>query len=331
MGFDDEYRSLLGNLLKDGSRVRIGRSMSIASEEVTIELLNCALTLADPRDRILAHPLRSLNVFSAVGRFVWMMSGSNRLADIEFYEPRARTFSDDGLTVPGSSEGARLINPRPGLNQIENIIEVLKREVNTRRAAVVTYFPEDAGRVSRDIPCTLALVYNVRDGKLHATTVMRANDALRVLPYDLFLFSMLAEFVAVEVGAEFASYYHSSVSMHIYERDIGEATAIAMMPSPESRRMAPMPETTTWSDILKLVDFEAHVRKNAHEIKTGWQAFVEDAMKIFDPYWRDFALVLILHALRKHVGAGPEFDRAAVRISNDLGPEFGRLVLWGRA
>jgi hypothetical protein len=41
----------------------------------------------------------SLSV-AAVGRFVWTMAGSDRLADVEYYDANARRFSDDGVTVP---------------------------------------------------------------------------------------------------------------------------------------------------------------------------------------------------------------------------------------
>lgn len=327
-GFPARYREVLSNILATGKRVPIGRSLSIASERVTIEKLNYGFTLEDPRDRLLVHPLRRLNIFTAVGRFVWMMSGSDRLRDIEFYEPRARVFSDDGLTIPGSSEGARLINAAPGLNQIAQIIDLIKRETHTRRAAAVTYFPGDVGRVSRDIPCVLGATYNVRFGVLHATTIMRANDALRVLPYDLFFFSMLAEIIAVMTGSQFGSYHHFSVSLHVYEDDRQEATDIVATPepSPSSIPMGPIPGPDPWADATKLVQFEASVRAAWREVRRAFPDYVAEAMKTFDPYWRDFALIVVLHALRKCDVPQAEYRSAVASVKGELGPAFQAVL-----
>jgi thymidylate synthase len=73
----------------------------------------------------------------AVARFVWMVSGDDRLADIRFYEEAVTYFSDNQISVPGSNYGTRLFQPRPGLNQIEGVIARLKEDPETRRAAAV--------------------------------------------------------------------------------------------------------------------------------------------------------------------------------------------------
>jgi thymidylate synthase len=330
VGLFGAYRRLLADILERGKRVPIGESLSVASGQTTIELLNQSFTLNDPRDRALLHPLRCLNILSAVGRLTWILAGNSRLRDIEYYEPAAHNFSDDGLTISGSAEGARLFCARPGLNQIGKVVELLQRERNTRRGAVVTYFPEDVGRVSRDIPCTLALVYNIRDNRLHATTLMRANDALRILPYDVFLFSMLAEIVATAAGAELATYHHSSVSMHIYERDMREAEeVVAYTDPPDGVAMDPMPEGDVWSAIRKLVDFESRARLDLAGSLDAYEALRQEALEGLQPYWRDFALVVLLTALSR-MNLPEEVSRSAeaATIARITSLSVRRLLEW---
>jgi len=82
------------------------------------EHLNYSLMLENPRQRLSER----LPIYPAIARVVWMMSANNRLADIAFHEPRVKAFTDDDLTVPGSSYGMRLRQPQPGLGRGEDLI-----------------------------------------------------------------------------------------------------------------------------------------------------------------------------------------------------------------
>ncbi|MDX2264336.1 MAG: thymidylate synthase [Hyphomicrobiales bacterium] len=154
------------------------------------ELLNHGFSFKDGRARIVANSLRTLALPVAAARFVWMMSGNNRAADIAFYEPRVLAFSDDGIIVPGSSYGARMLQSSPGVDQLSGVIQRIKNQPSsTRRAAITIYLPYDAVRESSDIPCAFGMVYHPRSEKLHSTIFMRSNNAVSLLPFNLFEFS----------------------------------------------------------------------------------------------------------------------------------------------
>lgn len=298
--YDDVFCQVLKDVLASGQKVTGGKSLSVGSNQTTYEILNYSFCLPNPRDRLLFHPRRRLNLTAAIGRFTWMMSGSNLLSGIEFYDPKARDFSDDGVTVPGSSDGARLLRPRSGPNQIENVIELLKNDHSTRRAAVAIYAAEDAGRESRDIPCTMGLVFNIRLGGLHATTIMRSNNAVRVLPYDVFLFSLVAELVASAAGVPLSSYNHFAVSMHVYEKDVSLVREILVQPPLERKIMAAMPIWTAMEEVRRLVAFENELRSSCALLnEPELQTFNERIGKEYSTYWQDFARILLLNALRK--------------------------------
>ena len=329
MDFETAWIRELRELLRRGRPVRIGESLSVASGEVTIELLNRSFDLWNPRDRLVYNPIRRFNLPRAVGRFLWMMAASDRVSDIEYYEPRARRFSDDGVTIPGSDDGRRLFAARPGLDQIARVVELLDREEHSRRGAVAVYLPEDAGRRSHDIPCTLSLAYNVRQGDLHATTLMRANDALGVMPYDVFLFSLLAEFVARSLGIPLAQYHHFAVSMHIYERDRARVEAIVASPrSPQAMAMAPMPADDLRDQMDRLLAFERDLRADAPatddaRVLGGYLRRADDELH---PYWRDFADLLVFHASTRASNIGPDESSTAHTVLERLGAPFRPLV-----
>jgi thymidylate synthase len=202
----EAFKGTLQQVLESGSMLKAAESKSTGSNKIFQEILNYHLIIEDPRQRLFRNTKRTFNLPGAIARFIWMMAGNNRLADIEFYWGRAVTpFSDDAITVPGSSYGARMFSSSPGLNQIDAIIHRLQDDPSTRRAAVSIYQPIDAVRESRDIPCTFGLFFHVREEHLISTVIMRSNNALILLPYNIFEFSLLAEVIAQEVGCRWAA------------------------------------------------------------------------------------------------------------------------------
>lgn len=120
---------------------------------------------------------------------------------------------------------------------IGNVVELLKGDPDSRQA-VLTIFDADRDLMrteQADLPCTVALMYQVRRGSLEAWTVMRSNDAWLGLPYDLMQFGMLQAAVAQALGLPAGAQTHSANSLHLYER----SRAKAMLAGPAPRSGAP--------------------------------------------------------------------------------------------
>lgn len=320
--FDDVFRGVLRDVLDEGHAVTPGASLSVGSGRRTIELLNRSFTLPSARDRLLFGRKR-LNLAAAVGRFAWMMAGSDRLAEIRYYDPNASRFTDDGVTVPGSCDGARILRPRGGINQLRSVIELLRNDPTSRRATMVIYHPEDAGRDSRDVPCIISVTYNIRQERLHTSVVLRSSNAARVLPYDLFFYSLIAEIVASELGVEVGSYHQFAVSLHIYDADVDLARAICSAERPAARPvMDPMPTKTAIADVSALLDLELRMRTAALP-DARWAAEVLAAIELaLPPFWQDFAGVLLRYAVDRGPAGQQEKREVAVAVTKRLGPAF---------
>jgi len=297
--WDAAYVELLRDILNQPDFVESsGQTQSVGSGRRTKEVLNHRLTLANPRDRILWNSVRLFNPYVAIARFFWMLSGSDRLKDIELYEPRVSQFSDDALSVPGSDYGRRLFMPEPGLDQIKASVEGLKTDPSTRRAVAAIYAPEDAVRESRDIPCAFGIAFHAREGSLHATTIMRSNAAWGLLPYNVFEFTLLSELVSVQTGIPLGEYTHLALSMHVYENEIPQATEasrldIADVPSP----MAAMPETNR-EDLKRIQQWEADLRYAASALNTtNYRDYISRCRDECHPYWVQLCLPLLAYVL----------------------------------
>jgi hypothetical protein len=268
----------------------------------TRELLHQQLVLEDPRDRLLRSPRASFDPVVAIARLAWALGGSDRLADIAVYEPRAGNYSDDGLQIPGSSFGARLRDT--GVDQLAAVIERLREDRETRRAAAVVWRPHDAVRASRDISCAFGMFFHVRDDTLVASTTMRSNNAVRLLPYNLFEFTMLAELVAAEVGATLGPYVHGAASLHVFAKDESYARELIKghrAAAPGADAMPSMPSTPSpLAQARALARMEAQLQRDPWRLThVDIDLILDDARKRLEPYWLDLYLVLVAHLLSR--------------------------------
>ncbi|AEH06866.1 thymidylate synthase [Methanothermococcus okinawensis] len=110
------------------------------------------------------------------------------------------------------------------INQIEYIIDKLKEQPNSRRCVAITWQPDIDIEVSKkdygSVPCLQFVQFLIRDNKLHQTVLFRSNDLMVAFVSNALGLIALGEKVAEEVGVDYGTYTHHSVSMHIYiDRD----------------------------------------------------------------------------------------------------------------
>src|SRR6478609_4972191 len=292
---NDFYRGTLRRVRDDGSVVPAAKP--------TREIANFQAVLTSP----LARVTDGLPPVTAVARFVWMVGGNDRLQDILHYEPRVSSYTDDQIVVPGSSYGRRLMQAAPGLDQIQGVIDRLAADPHSRRASAVIWRPEDAVRGStlgacaaaedsRDIPCAFGLNFAIRDGALHPTLLMRSNNAVTLLPFNMFEFGLLAECVGSELGVPVGSFTYNAFSMHAYETDLDRVEAI-LGEEPSTGVLMPEMPVGSYQQARQLVRLEAKLR---HAALGDLPAVIEEADTV-DAYWRGFFDILLTH---RHVRDG---------------------------
>ena len=282
-----------GELVRSAVRHTLENGHPVYGERGSTEVLNQTLCQRNPRRRGITTTHSTFNPAVAVARLVWHLGADSDLDAIEFYEPRARLFSDDGKVLPGSNTGSRLLGGDGGPNQIRSLIARLVEDASSRRAMAVVWRPEDALRESRDIPCTVSLACHLREGQLLTTVSMRSNNALRLLPYNLFEFTMLAELISVEVNGELGPYWHSVLSLHVFDEDAESAERLSACEEPGGEAMPPMPGPAPLAEAARLVAHEARLRTAFRE-KRGpdLPKAVEAAEADLHPYWLGLYAVL---------------------------------------
>jgi thymidylate synthase len=163
---------------------------------------------------IVVSKKRALSYKFMAAEAYWILTGDNRLSTISPYSKKIADFSDDGVFFKGAY-GPKVVD------QLPYVIETLANDLHSRQA-VLTIWRERPGK-SKDIPCTIALQFIIRDGKLHTIATMRSSDAWLGFPYDIFNFSMISWYVISVLKTKYSlklkpgNLHLTAGSQHLYE------------------------------------------------------------------------------------------------------------------
>jgi thymidylate synthase len=214
---DLAWQEALSELIASPDYVHDGRNGSAN------EILPCVLNITDPRQRWILSRYPPYNPASGLVEFIWIIAGKNESNVVNFWNPALPGYAGDGDIYHGAY-GYRLRHEF-GIDQIRRAYSALSQSPETRQVVLQIWKPDidmptEAGDpVSRDIPCNILSLLKVRDGYLHWTQVMRSNDIMRGLPYNIIQFTLLHEVMASWLDCKLGEYFHLTDSLHLYEHD----------------------------------------------------------------------------------------------------------------
>lgn len=278
---DDLLAKVFPKILRDGERLK-------ASKGWNKELSGVVLELRNPLARLSRSETKG-TVFSCMGETLWYLARSKELAFIKYYIGMYGKFAERDGTIHGAY-GPRLFGMRSGVNQVANVIKLLRRKPTSRQAVVQLFNAEDLLKDYKDIPCTCTMQFFIRKGSLHLIVHMRSNDAFLGLPHDVFAFTFIQELVARSLHLKLGAYKHMVGSLHIYDTDRKKVRKF-LREGYQSRILMPrMPTGDPWSNLKKLTKVECLIRQGA--------PVQIDRYKV-PHYWADLMRLLQVFALNK--------------------------------
>ena len=203
---NNAWRELADDVMKYGT---LSAPRGIACREL-IGYQSCI----DMRSPLVATPGRNLGMKFAAAEAAWILSGDNKVETIQPYSKMIANFSDDDQRFFGAY-GPKIID------QMTHVVSSIENDPDTRQA-VINIWRENP-RKTKDTPCTVSCQFIVRDDTIHAIDTMRSSDVWLGWPYDVFNFTMLAGFVALEIrertGKELkmGQLILNAGSQHVYE------------------------------------------------------------------------------------------------------------------
>lgn len=180
----------------------------------TRELRDVTITITDPSD-VLLYGCNRAGYHPAIGAVegLLLIAGISDPPLLSLVAPQFATFQDGGALH--GAYGPRL------RTQLPWIVDRLTADPHTRQAVCTIWDPlyDLAGDPARDTPCTVDLLFRVRDGKLTLKTHMRSNDLWRGWCYDVIMFTMLQQTMAHALNLPVGPYVHHASSLHLYDVD----------------------------------------------------------------------------------------------------------------
>ncbi len=216
--FTEVYLNLLKDLLACNLQV------SSSSKGKVYDAGHAVFCISGDRFRMPLLLHRGFNPFFAIIESVWVLLGSNSLAPLQKYIRNYEKYTDDGITLNGAY-GYRLRNFF-NIDQIEKTIELLKKEKKTRQVVLQLWSHEDLGKVSNDIPCNTQVMFKIVKEKLNITVINRSNDIFKGVPYNVFIFYILQEYIAKRIGIKIGKQIHFTDSLHLYLEDYSNVVKI---------------------------------------------------------------------------------------------------------
>jgi len=188
--------------------------------QATWEVLGARIVLTNPWDAIPSSVGRNINVGIGAAETAQAISGISNLHQLDAVSNGGFSRFANGDILRGA------YGPRVA-PQMLKVAYKLYTDPDSRQAIGVIWrsgelWPDD----SRDIPCTIALEWKIRDGKLHAFTHMRSNDVWLGVPYDFWMFTRIQIALAYVLGVEVGTYVHNATSLHFYERNLDASKSL---------------------------------------------------------------------------------------------------------
>lgn len=89
----------------------------------------------------------------------------------------------------------KMIGIRGEYGDLQDVVELLRAEPDTRQAYLPVWFPEDTGKLSGRKPCSLGYHFIMRNGKLDVVYYLRSCDLFRHFRDDVYLTCRLAKWI----------------------------------------------------------------------------------------------------------------------------------------
>lgn len=209
---------------------------------------------------LINRPRRANPFFHLLGDALWCLSGGLDLAHPLSYNARFSEYSDDGVSVTGAY-GARW-RTSFGLDQIQSIAHLLRKDPRSRRAVLTMWDPSrDIGSGSVDVPCNTQVLFRTRGGMLDATVVNRSNDLIwGMLGANVVQFSLLLQLMAYKTSLSVGKLYQISNHVHLYPRHYN-LTFTEPEIYPSTSHLIPFTGVGIEQDILKFMGSKS-INKN---------------------------------------------------------------------
>jgi thymidylate synthase len=195
--------------------------------------------------------------FDAIVReLLWFLRGSTNINDdLTQHTPIWDAWADEKGEL-GPIYGKQWVawETRDGqkINQVQQAIDLIKKDPNSRRIIVSAWNVADLPKMAL-MPCHAFFQFYVVDGYLDCQLYQRSADIALGVPYNIASYSALMHMMAQECGLKPRYFVHTLGDAHIYNNHI-EGLKLQLTRTPHPLPTLKLKKKPFWD--IKLEDFE---------------------------------------------------------------------------
>lgn len=101
------------------------------------------------------------------------------------------------------------------IDQLKDVIEMIRSNPDSRRLIVSAWNPEDVPNMALP-PCHTLFQFYVAEGKLNCQLYQRSADVFLGVPFNIASYALLTHLIAHETGLEVGEFVHTFGDAHLY-------------------------------------------------------------------------------------------------------------------
>lgn len=134
------------------------------------------------------------------------------------------------------------------IDQIQNVIDLIKHHPDSRRMLVTAWNPADISEMALP-PCHCLFQFYVADGRLSLQLYQRSADTFLGVPFNIASYALLLQMMAQVTGLNAGDFIHTTGDTHLYLNHIEQAK-LQLTRTPRE-----LPQMRLNPDVKSLFDF----------------------------------------------------------------------------
>lgn len=134
------------------------------------------------------------------------------------------------------------------IDQIQNVIDLIKHHPDSRRMLVTAWNPADISEMALP-PCHCLFQFYVADGRLSLQLYQRSADTFLGVPFNIASYALLLQMMAQVTGLKTGDFIHTTGDTHLYLNHIEQAK-LQLTRTPRE-----LPQMKLNPDVKSLFDF----------------------------------------------------------------------------
>ena len=220
--FDTQYITILKNIIQNGITEKNQRTAHIC-HSLPGQTMQFDLAQGFPLLTLRRIPLK---VF--IAEQIWFLMGQKNLAFLQRFTKIWDDFAEENNCVE-SAYGYRW-RRHFGRDQINGLINLLKKDPTSRHGVILMWDPSDdgldKGTKKKNVPCPFCFTVQIIGGRLCLHLIIRSNDMMLGNPHDVAGFALLSYFIAQKLNVQPGILTTSISNAHIYDTHINQAKEI---------------------------------------------------------------------------------------------------------